>query len=90
MAVTTDIHFKLMKWENREFQQALMERMVTYDAALLGLTEAVNGNTEGLAEVRQMQRRSLSICKCHTSRQRALSRTEYPASRPPSPSVPSR
>ena len=54
MAGTTDIHFKLMKWENRSFQQALMERIDTYEAALLGLTKTVNRNSEEIAEVRQM------------------------------------
>ena len=44
MSAATDIHFKLMKWENRSFQQALMERIDTYEAALLGLTEMVAAN----------------------------------------------
>ena len=46
MSAATDIHFKLMKWENRSFQQALMERIDTYEAALLGLTEMVAANHE--------------------------------------------
>ena len=54
MAVTNDIDFKLMKWENRSFNHALMERMVTCEAALLGLTEAVNRNSELIAENRRM------------------------------------
>ena len=54
MAGTVDIEFKLMKWENRSFQQALMERAVANEAALRELTEAVNRNSEDIAEVRQM------------------------------------
>ena len=46
MAVTTDIEFKLMKWENRAFQQALMDRIDANEAALLGLTQAVAANHE--------------------------------------------
>ena len=46
MVAATDIHVQLMKWENRSFQQALMDRVDTYEAALLGLTEAVKRNSE--------------------------------------------
>ncbi len=46
MVATTDIDFKLMKWEKREFHHALMDRIDTYEAALLGLTEAVTANRE--------------------------------------------
>ena len=57
MSAATDIHFKLMKWENRSFQQALMERIDTYEAALLGLTEMVAANHEStqrqIAELNQ-------------------------------------
>ena len=51
MAAAMDIHVQLMKWENRSFQQALMERLDTYEAALLGLTDAVNRNSERIEEV---------------------------------------
>ena len=37
MSAATDIHFKLMKWENRSFQQALMERIDTYEGCTAGL-----------------------------------------------------
>ncbi len=51
MAAATDIHVQLMKWENRSFQQALVERLDTYEAVLLGLTEAVNRNSERIEVV---------------------------------------
>ena len=54
MAAASDMHVQLMKWENRSFQQALMERLDTYEAGLLGLTDAVNRNSEDIAEIRQM------------------------------------
>ena len=44
MATATDIHVQLMKWENRSFQQALMERAVSQDEALRRLTEMVEEN----------------------------------------------
>ena len=45
---TTDIHFKLMKWENREFQQARMDRIDSQDEALRRLTEMVEENSRKL------------------------------------------
>ncbi|MCY4071176.1 MAG: hypothetical protein OXG60_07745 [Chloroflexi bacterium] len=48
MATATDIHIQLMKWENRSYQQALMERVVSQDEALRRLTEAVIRNGERL------------------------------------------
>ena len=36
--------FSLMKWENRSYQQALMERAVSQDEALRRLTEMVEEN----------------------------------------------
>ena len=44
MATATDIHVQLMKWENRSYQQALMERAVSQDEALRRLTEMVEEN----------------------------------------------
>ena len=44
MAAATDIHVQLMKWENRSYQQALMERAVSQDEALRRLTEMVEEN----------------------------------------------
>ena len=37
MSAATDIHFKLMKWENRSFQHALMERIDTYEGCAAGI-----------------------------------------------------
>ena len=54
---TTDIRLERIKQEYtglRDAQDALMDRIDSYEAALLGLTEAVNGNSEEIAEVRQM------------------------------------
>ena len=53
---TTDIRLERIKQEYtgvRDAQDALMDRIDTYEAALLGLTEAVNGNSTDIAEVRQ-------------------------------------
>ena len=44
MAAATDMHVQLMKWENRSYQQALMERAVSQDEALRRLTEMVEEN----------------------------------------------
>ena len=44
MATATDMHVQLMKWENRSYQQALMERAVSQDEALRRLTEIVEEN----------------------------------------------
>ena len=44
MAAATDIHIQLMKWENRSYQQALMERAVSQDEDLRRLTEMVEEN----------------------------------------------
>ncbi len=49
MAVTTDIRFKRMQGEYRTLQDAqdeLFDKVDSFEAALLGLTEAVNRNTE--------------------------------------------
>lgn len=48
MATATDIHVQLMKWENRSYQQALMERAVSQDEALRRLTEKVEENEHKL------------------------------------------
>ena len=48
MATATDIHFKLMTWENRSFQHALLERSVSQDEALRRLTEMVEENSRKL------------------------------------------
>ncbi len=53
MVAATDIHVQLVKWENRSFQQALMDRLDTYEAALLGLTDAVSRNSERIEVVEQ-------------------------------------
>ena len=37
----------------RDAQDALMDRIDSYEAALLGLTEAVSRNSEEIAEVKQ-------------------------------------
>ena len=44
MATATDIHFKLMTWENRSFHYALTERIDSQDEALRRLTEMVEEN----------------------------------------------
>ena len=54
MVAATDIHVQLMKWENRSYQQALMDRIDTYEAALLGLTEAVAANHELITANREL------------------------------------
>ena len=54
---TTDIRLERIKQEYtglRDAQDALMDRIDSYEAALLGLTDAVNRNSEEIAEVRQM------------------------------------
>ena len=48
IATATDIHFKLMKWENRSFQHAWMEQSVSQDEALRRLTEMVEENSRKL------------------------------------------
>jgi len=44
MATATDFHIDLLKWENRSFQQALMEQSVSQEEALRRLTEMVEEN----------------------------------------------
>ena len=53
---TSDIRLERIKQEYtglRDAQDALMDRIDSYEAALLGLTEAVNRNSEDIAEVKQ-------------------------------------
>ena len=56
MAVTTDIRLDRIRHEYtglRDTQDALMDRIDTYEAALLGLTDAVSRNGERLDAVEQ-------------------------------------
>ena len=53
---TTDIRLERIKQEYgglRDAQDALMERLDTYEAGLLGLTEAVSRNSERIEVVEQ-------------------------------------
>ena len=54
---TTDIRLKRIEKEYqsvREGQDDILDRIDTYEAALLGLTESVNHNSEQIAELRRM------------------------------------
>ena len=54
MAATSDIRFKRMQGQHRTLQDAqdeLFDKVDSFEAALLGLTEAVSRNTEDIAEV---------------------------------------
>ncbi|MCY3574032.1 MAG: hypothetical protein OXG92_06790 [Chloroflexi bacterium] len=54
MAATADIRFKRMKAEYetvRDAQDGILNRVDTYEAALLGLTEAVAENTRMLQAI---------------------------------------
>ena len=46
METATDIKLKLMTWENRSFQHALMESATSQEEALRRLTEMVAENHE--------------------------------------------
>ena len=46
MATVPDLNIDLLKWENRSFQHAFMERSVSQEEALRRLTEMVSHNTE--------------------------------------------
>ncbi len=59
MAATTDIRFKRIEKEYksvREGQDDILDRIDTYEAALLGLAEAVTRNSEAIAENSRMLR----------------------------------
>ena len=54
---TTDIRLKRIEKEYqsvRDGQDDILDRIDTYETALLGLTEAVNHNSEQIAELRRM------------------------------------
>ena len=57
MAATTDIRFKRTQREYQtlhDAQDETLDKVDSIEAALLGLTEAVNQNSRDIAEVRQM------------------------------------
>ena len=63
MAAATDIHVQLMKWENRSFQQALMERAVSQDEALRRLTEMVEENGRKLDAIIEHLKRAVQAAR---------------------------
>ena len=56
MAATTDIRYARVEAEyqaTRQAQDQVFDKVDTFEAALLGLTEAVARNTEQIAEISQ-------------------------------------